>query len=451
LPRINEDSQYGSAELLADTDKDLIGVQMRSFVALTVLLANFASASAFAEDAGQRAPASYEPKSLTEEAAGKDHREKLPDVSSPTDKESKTGIDFGIIYKGELSSVINGGQKQQTSYLENLDVRVNFDFNKLFGWKGASFFIYGLGDRGATADNAPSINVGDIQGTSNIQTASSQFILYEAWFQQMFFEDKVSLLVGLHDLNSEFYSADSAAMFFNATFGVGRELSQTGVHGPSIFPVASLAARVKVEPSENFYLETAVFNAQSGDPNDHEATHIRGFGDDGILSITEAAIINVGGRNSKYALGMWSYDRTFDSLADPTKQVTSKGSYALADIEIVKNFSIFAKYGRSSTESNNVGASIAAGLQWKNLFSDSWNDRLGFGMARAYLGAEYSAQEKANGTDLADSETALELSYRFEVLPWLAFQPDYQYVINPSGNKDIPDAQIGTLRVEISM
>lgn len=426
---------------------------MKLIATILILSLSPISAMAEAQESEQRSPASYRPKSLTDEAAGKDTRDPLPTLVSPTDKESESGVEFGIIYKGELSSVMHGGLNQQSSYLENLDVRLMMNTEKLLGWKGGSLFLYGLGNRGTSETNAPTINVGDMQGTSNIQTPSSQFILYEAWYQQMFFEDKVSLLVGLHDLNSEFYAVDTSGIFFNSSFGIGKEMSQSGVHGPSIFSVTSLAARLKVEPSENFYMQTAVFNAQAGDPNDHEATHIRGFGDDGLLSVTEAGILNVGGRTSKFAFGIWSYDRTFEAVEDSSRQVTSKGSYVVADVEIVKNLAAFVKYGRASTESytNAVGACLTAGLQWQNLFSDSWNDRLGLGMAKAYLGAEHLRLQEADGLNMADSETAYEISYRFEVLPWLALQPDFQYVVHPSGNRDIDDAQVGTLRVEISM
>ncbi len=425
---------------------------MKLSAAMTFLfLSLFAVVTWAEEDIDRRAPASYRPKSLTDEATGQDRRDPLPSIVSPTDESSESGIEFGLIYKGELSSVMSGGLNQHSSHLENLDVRLNLDLNKIAGLKGASVFIYGLGNRGANDTSTPMTNVGDIQGTSNIETGSSQFILYEAWYQQMFFEDKVSILLGLHDLNSEFYAADSAGIFFNSSFGVGKDLSQTGANGPSIFPVTSTAVRLKVEPSENFYIQTAVFNGQSGDPNDSQATHIRGFGDDGLLTITETGVLNVGGRNSKYALGMWSYDKTFEAIGDPSKQVSSKGAYGVADLELIKDLSVFFKYGRASTESNDVGACLAAGLQWKHIFSDSWHDRFGLGVAQAYFGKEYLADQEAAGVNTSDVETALELTYRFEVTPWLALQPDFQYVITPSGNRDIPDAQVGTLRVEIGI
>lgn len=212
-----------------------------------------------------------------------------------------------------------------------------------------------------------------------------------------------------------------------------------------------MAARLKAEPSERFYIQTAIFNAQAGDSKDEQATHIRAFGDDGLLSIAEAGLVNLGARATKFAVGLWSYDRTFEALEDANRQVTSKGAYAMADVELIEDFSVFAKYGRASTESNQVGANLVVGLQWQNLFSDSWKDRLGIGMAKAYLGAEHLRLQKVDGLNMADSETAYEVSYRFEILPWLALQPDFQYIVNPSGDRGIDDAQVGTLRIEISL
>src|SRR5262249_4533294 len=128
---------------------------------------------------------------------------------------SDHGIDLALIYKGEVNRNFSGGIKQATNYLGNMDFRVSIDGEKLAGWKGGSAFFYIWGDHGGD----PSKNVGDAQVTSNIETAVNTVKLYEAWVQQLAFEDRVSILFGLHDLNSEFYSTDTTALFFNSTFG----------------------------------------------------------------------------------------------------------------------------------------------------------------------------------------------------------------------------------------
>jgi porin len=39
-------------------------------------------------------------------------------------------------------------------------------------------------------------------------------------------------------------------------------------------------------------------------------------------------------------------------------------------------------------------------------------------------------------------ELALEWSYAIQVTPWLKFQPDIQYIINPGGTGRVPNALV---------
>ncbi|MDQ6996136.1 MAG: carbohydrate porin, partial [Mariprofundus sp.] len=51
----------------------------------------------------------------------------------------------------------------------------------------------------------------------------------------------------------------------------------------------------------------------------------------------------------------------------------------------------------------------------------------------------------------ASSETALELTYRLVLRPWLAIQPSYQIIWNPGGDATIPTAKVGLLRFEMDL
>ena len=74
------------------------------------------------------------------------------------------GIAFEAVYTGEVYSNLSGGLHQGSVYLDNVDLTLALDAEKLFDWKGAAIFIYGLGDDGEN----PSENSGDIQGISSI-------------------------------------------------------------------------------------------------------------------------------------------------------------------------------------------------------------------------------------------------------------------------------------------
>jgi porin len=277
--------------------------------------------------------------------------------------------------------------------------------------------------------------------------------VYEAWAQQLFLDDKVSLLVGLHDLNSEFYVTDTSGLFFNSSFGVGKDLSQTAVNGPSIFPNAAAAIRLRVEPTKSFYLETALFNAQAGDPAQPQGTHFRLGANDGQLFITEAAYFR--GRSEgqklygKYGLGVWSYTRTFDNLAQTVTdssgnevplQSTSRGAYFLGEQAVSELASIFLRYGVASTDTNAVSRCLGTGVVFTGLLPSRDRDRFGLALARSTLG------ESSGG----GAETTYEANYRVELIPGVALQPDLQYIVHPSADITIDNALVGAFRVELS-
>lgn len=409
----------------------------------------------------ERSPASYTPPGSNTV----DRDKLLPTQSLPAPEEkyehfsetwkeqraklSDLGLDLALIYKGELNSSLNGSLKKDSVYQDNLDLRLLLSGEKLLGVKGFSFFLYGLGNQHNTTAT-PSENIGNIQVTSNIENAENGFKLYEMWAQQTFMDEKLSFLLGLHDLNSEFYVSDSASLFLNSSFGVGAELAQTGTFGPSIFPNTSLAFRVRAEVSEKVYLMAAVFNAVADDPV-KEGTQIRGLGADGLLSIFEAGYIaKTSESTGKYAVGMWGYDVATEELEDPTQKSRSQGAYLVAEQTFNDTFSVFLKYGMATTKTNPLASNLVLGTTYKGLIPSRADDRIGFGVTKAVLGSEYKTLAESAGDNLTGHETVLELTYRVEVVPGFALQPDYQYILSPEASKDRKDAQAAALRAEIS-
>lgn len=378
---------------------------------------------------------------------------------------SERGFDFAAIYKVEGGRLLGGGLEDHSWVMHNLDLRLSVDAAKLAGWTGTSFFFYGLGDWGADDGHTPSRYIGDAQGTSNIETRTDSFKLYEAWAQHLFAEDRVSILFGLHDLNSEFYVTDTSSLFFNASFGVGRELSQTGVNGPAIFPTTSTALRLRVEPSKSWAVQLAVFDAQAGDPSEPKGTSLRYSPHDGTLLIAEVDYFV--GRDSekpsetpgKYGVGAWGYSRTFNHLsetvttADGTEgaaQAASSGAYVFADQNLSKNVSLFVRHGVASTATNPAGTNTSAGIVARGLIPFRENDKWGLALTQSTPGLEYRSSLGAQGTSLAGDEVTYESTYRAEISPGFAVIPDFQYVVHPGYSATTTAAQVGSVRVELS-
>lgn len=348
-------------------------------------------------------------------------------------------LDWSITYKADINRVMSGGSKTHNSYIENLDLKLNVDAEKAMSWKGASFFFYGLGNRGADNGNTPSAVIGDRQGVSNIETTSDGFRLYEAWYQQNLMDDRLSILFGLHDLNSEFYVTDTSALFLNPSMGIGRDLSQTGVNGPSIFPYTSLALRLKVQPTDRFYIQSAAFGAQSGDPDQPRGTHVRYSHSDGELMITEAGMTGTKERPAKYSIGHWSY----------SKGLTNSGLYFLVDQTLMENFSGFVRYGFANQNANENKDCLTAGLVYTGLIRSRAEDRLGVGITRVSPSSSFRDSSEASGTEIRHSETTYEVSYRIEAGHGVAVQPDYQYVQNPGFLRGGRPANVGAIRLEV--
>lgn len=363
------------------------------------------------------------------------------------------GLDVGIVYKGEYHWFRSQG-KTHDGYLENLDLRLGWDLEKAFGWTGASVYVSGLGDAGADRGAGPSRQLGDAQGISNIETTTDFFRLYEAWYQQKFFDGAFSVLAGVHDLNSEFYVTEASTLFFNASFGIGREISQTGVNGPSIFPVPAPALRLRWEPSKEFYVQTGIFNAQAGNPDRPKDTVVRLNREDGFLWIAEAAYLP-GGEDGggKFALGSWSYSRKFDDLnrlADDGSpaQSPSKGAYVLAQSKLGSKLTGFLRYGTADSSTVRYGSNLGLGLVLSEFCDSRAKDRVGLAMTRAEDGADFQRAAVAAGESFEKSETVYELNYRFEFDNW-ALQPDVQYIVNPGMTSDHTDT-VSSLRVELN-
>lgn len=368
---------------------------------------------------------------------------------------SDLGIDFSVIYKSDWTRNTRGGISTKTAYLDNLDLKMNLDMDKMAGLKGLSLFAYGIRNSGANRGDRPSQFVGDWQWTSNIETYVDDFRLYQAFIQQLFFEDRASVLFGLHDLNSEFYVTNTATLFLHSSFGLGLDLSQAGPNGPSVFPYTAPALRIKVEPSKNLYMQTAVFEAQAGSSQIAKGTHFKINSADGRLQISEFGFTGTEENPYKYSIGYWSFSRTFDHIENTItdsdgntfpQKAGSSGAYVSMDHSLTKNFSAFLTYGFATTESNYIKDDLTLGFSVTGLIPKRNKDRLGFGLSRITPGKEYLHTQS-----ITSHETAYELTYRVEVSPGVVVQPDLQYIIHPGLNPSLQDAFITTLRLELSL
>lgn len=345
-----------------------------------------------------------------------------------------------VTYTGEAMANAAGGVETGARYLDNLDLVLEADLETLVGWRGAEFHIYGLYNNGASISEL----AGDALAVSNIETGSSAFRLYELWIDQQI-GSSFSMKFGIYDLNSEFDSLEASGIFVGSAHGIGADISQTGLNGPSIFPATSLALRLEKTFSSGLKIRTAVLDAVPGDPERQDRTIVKLNADEGALAIAE---VEVPIANARLLAGHWRYTADFEA-SDGVIANGNAGTYIRGETPLFQNdkreLDGFFRLGKAASRFNMFDAFASAGVKLTGVISPSGTDELGFAVAKAWTSNGF---RETTGADAG--ETVFELTYRREALPFLTLQPSLQYVLNPSADPAIEDALVLGLRFEIN-
>mgnify|MGYP005814108215 CR=1 FL=1 len=83
-------------------------------------------------------------------------------------------------------------------------------------------------------------------------------------------------------------------------------------------------------------------------------------------------------------------------------------------------------------------------------FSSSASEALGLAITSARTGSSYRQAQQLVGDPIDKAETAVELTYRRALTPWLTIQPDLQWILSPGASRELRNALVVGLRVEMS-
>ncbi len=396
-------------------------------------------------------------------------------------KLSERGVTLEIALKADVLSNRSGGLDRGTKYMDNWDFKLKADADKLWGWSNTTGYLHVISNHGGKLNGT---HVGSFMGVDNIEVNANTTKLFHAWLEKSFLDDKLSFLAGLYPVDSEFYVTDATGVFLHPSGGMAAEVAQTGINGPSIFPTSSFGLRAKWQPTPKFYLQAALVDGVPGDPYNPHGTHIRFNRGDGTLAVVEiglrpahpevlshlqpdkgvpvepaVAAHEMADAISKYAVGYWRYTPRFDDLTDvdglgnPVRRV-NRGAYFLAEQSVYRErvdpsqgLALFFRYGVANGDVNTLDYSYSLGLRYRGLLPGRNEDEFGIGLTRGHAGTKFL---QAAATPLASAETALEITYRAKITPWLAIQPTVQRIGNPGLTPALGNAWVAGARFEIT-
>jgi len=386
------------------------------------------------------------------------------------------GVFWEFGYKGDMLRNFSGGRETGSRYTDNFDIKLRLDAEKLLGWDGTTVNFHVLSNHGGKFNQR---NVGSVMGTDNIEVPVNTTKFFKAWVQKSFWEDKVSLLVGLYPIDSEFYVTDASGVFLHPSMGMSAEIAATanGQRAPSIFNTSSFGFRFKLQPDPAWYAQLAVVDGGPGDPDNPRGTHVRFKKGDGAMSIAEFGInpsevfrwfkLPTGGKQeekfesiSKIAIGYWRYNPRFDDLLDtnpatgtPLRRVNS-GAYFLAEQTVytvpgdpARNLAVFMRHGVAEADVNRLAHSTSLGLRYKGMIVGRSDDIFGLAVTQARNSEKFM---QAATTPQHAAETMWEATYRAQINPWLAIQPVLMRIIHPNTDPLLKNAWISGVRVEVT-
>lgn len=362
------------------------------------------------------------------------------------------GIDLGYNYIGEYFNVVSGGVSHGSSFNGRLEQTLYLDLDKLSGWQGATLHahVYGIYGKGPGVSH-----LGDVMSVSNIE-ALETVRLFELWIEQSLFDGFLNIRFGQLAADSEFFVSETAAQFFNGTFGWPGSTAANMLQGGPAYPLATPGVRVAVKPSENFAFLAAIYNGSPADPNaaDGQKDNRHGLNfriEDPPLVMAEAQFGYRLGLPGKFKIGGW-YE--FSSFADKLTNAPIEGNsgvYAVLDQGLWKDASpaasqeaslainFLARVSATPERQNEVSFYADAGLVLSGFMPGRPSDTLGLAAGFGVISPRVSARQRANGAPvISDYEAVIEVNYSAEIVPGWSIAPDVHYIWHPGGGAENP-------------
>jgi porin len=385
----------------------------------------------------------------------------------------RNGVDMGFTHKSDVMANVSGGIKNGTVWIGHTEARVSLDLEKLLGWNAATAYFHYHSDLGSKFNTH---YVGGFMGVDNVEVARNTAQFYNAWIEKSFFKESLSIRAGLYPIDSEFYVTDTSGLFLAPPYGMSNEIAQTDT--PAIFPLGALAVRAKyISPGKNLYVQAALLDGVAGDPNHPYGTHIRLGHGEGTMSIVEFGYIpqeqDSAGETgkpeaaetnkekaetfNKTAIGFWRYTRKFDDLnatdaSGNPKRRHAQGAYLLAERTLYvekdhpsQGLAGFVRFGTATEDVHQVDWTASLGLRYHGLIAGRDDDVAGIAATVNHTSDKY---QRVNSSD--NTETDWEITYRAQIKPWLALQPNMQYIVNPGMDPTVENAWVVGFRTEIS-
>jgi len=393
-----------------------------------------------------------------------------------------SGVDFEFDYFSAVPTNLQGGLKTGSVYEGGLLGTVDVDFGKLADFPAGHFHVGSLFIHG---DSFSPKYVGDVNQVSLLDLMHS-LRLWDLWYEQKFFNDKLSIKVGQLGIDRDFivpdlYSNLGSINFLNQTFFYPtmafnvfeRPFLPTERHALASTPFATPGIRVKFDVNPRFYVQAGAYG---GTPDrSYHGIEFNPGTQTGVLSYYEAGYrsqMAPGDRGLPGSFKIGGYYQTGDFSDNDALQGDfglpasgnvyhdNWGLYFLAEQTLYrpvgpddpaqKGLVGFLRGGYAPPDRNLYEEGIDGGLVYKGPIPGRDYDTCGVGVS--YLGVSNEVRDVQRTIDAAvpgsfpigDYEGVVEADYKIQVNPWMTVQTSAQRIFHPGARllQQTPDATV---------
>ncbi|WP_249200472.1 carbohydrate porin [Gluconobacter sp. Dm-44] len=408
--------------------------------------------------------------------------ELLGDVGGARSWLGRKGIRFNLQDVEEVWGLASGGLHPGPTYDGMTAATLLLETRRAFGWHDGLFNISAIQVRGRSLAGERLGSLNPVSGYDAGRTTR----LFELWYGQGFFGNRLDIRVGTIDLDTEFLVSQNASLFLNASFGWPLSTSSNLYSGGPSWPFSAVGTRIKWSPAYPLVLMLAItddnptrgpfYSTLSPTRIDPSGTTFSTKG--GTLFMGEAqlwvdAAQSLSGKDAPALPGTWKIGGLYDTGRFPDPRFDNQGGllgspesngtpfyhsgtwlgYVVFDQALwrtmgdpVKAINTFVRATMASGTRNRLTAEVEAGLTFQGFVPSRPNDVIGIGWGTGF----FSHRAKENARDvirLSDStarllvpENHIELTWQVPVRDYVTLQPDFQYFWNLGGQEPVKGA-----------
>jgi porin len=396
----------------------------------------------------------------------------LPDIALADFRDA--GVTFNASYMGEAAASLSGGDEHAGRYTQQIELETLLDMEHIANIPDARLQMTLNYRSGRSLSKDVLHNQFSVQELYSDPSAQILRLSQFNWLQQ-FADRRVTVQVGWSPVGNNFARLASFCKFQSFVI-CGHANANTVNGGSQNGPISQWGARIKVWPTENFYVNTGVYrnNPDGGTDGGFDLS----FDHDGNYYPIELGWKrSEGAPRGSIAIGGYynsanTPDVYYDANHDPAGLTGLPfllhsgryGGYVMGEQVIhqpdpqnpARELSILGIAGMGDNATARFRQFAIAGAVYQGPLASRPDDFVSFMVAWARTNPRLSEfqrdrkQVRPDSSSAQTSETLIELGLGVQATPALLLQPNLQYIVQPGGNDDRSDALVLGLHFSVN-